>query len=188
MAPRHPGETPLAPGVTIAALQRLLDEEQPDVVRHPAPEIPHITARKRKFMQQQPLRSTPGPQEAPPAGAAPLAVGKLLAWAEAHETRFVARKGEQARTLLRELRGLYAEAEELAQADAEEARLVEQLAELRARKDKLRPTQKRKSPVRDYVPAEVRAWARTAGLDVPAAGTVPNAIVAAWRKATGGAR
>ncbi|WP_329356942.1 hypothetical protein [Streptomyces anulatus] len=175
--------------MTIAALIRLLDEEQPDVRRHPAPEIPQITARKRKFMQQpRPVPSPPGTQEMPPAGAAPLAVGKLLAWAEAHETRFVARKGEQARALLRELRGLYAEAEELAQADAEEQRLVEQLAELRARKDRLRPTQKRKSPVRDYVPAEVRAWARGAGLDVPSAGTVPNAIVAAWREATGGAQ
>ncbi|MFE3400760.1 hypothetical protein [Streptomyces anulatus] len=175
--------------MTIAALNRLLDEEQPDVRRHPAPEIPQITARKRKFMQQpRPVPGPPVPPETPSAGAAPLAVGKLLAWAEAHETRFVARKGEQARALLRELRGLYAEAEELAQADAEEQRLVEQLAELRARKDRLRPTQKRRSPVRDYVPAEVRAWARGAGLAVPSAGTVPNAIVAAWREATGGAQ
>ncbi|WP_274031460.1 hypothetical protein [Streptomyces sp. MMBL 11-1] len=176
--------------MTIAALIRLLDEEQPDVVRHPAPEIPQITSRKRKFMQQQP-RPVPGPpasQETPSAGAAPLAVGKLLAWAEAHETRFVARKGEQARALLRDLRGLYAEAEELAQADAEEQRLVEQLAELRARKDRLRPVQKRKSPARDYVPAEVRAWARGAGLDVPTVGTVPNTIVTAWREVTGGAQ
>lgn len=175
--------------MTIAALNRLLDEEQPDVVRHPAPEIPQITARKRKFMQQlRPVPGPPAPPETSSSGAAPLAVGKLLAWAEAHETRFVARKGEQARALLRELRGLYAEAEELAQADAEEQRLVEQLAELRARKDRLRPTQKRKSPVRDYASAEVRAWARSAGLDVPAVGTVPNRIVAAWREATGGAR
>lgn len=176
--------------MTIAALIRLLDEEQPDVVRHPAPEIPQITARKRKFMQQQPrtVSGPPTPQGQSSAGAAPLAVGKLLAWAEAHETRFVARKGEQARVLLRELRGLYAEAEELAQVDAEEQRLVEQLAELRARKDRLRPTQRRKSPVRDYVPAEVRTWARSAGLDVPAAGTVPNTVVTAWREATGGAQ
>ncbi|MEU2901318.1 hypothetical protein ABZ771_00245 [Streptomyces globisporus] len=175
--------------MTIAALHRLLDEEQPDVVRHPAPEIPQITARKKKSMQQpRPVPGPPAPQGQSSAGAAPLAVGKLLAWAEAHETRFVARKGEQARVLLRELRGLYAEAEELAQADAEEQRLLGELADLRARKDRLRPTQKRKSPVRDYVPAEVRTWARGAGLDVPAAGTVPNAIVAAWREATGGAQ
>ncbi|MEV6437264.1 Lsr2 family DNA-binding protein [Streptomyces anulatus] len=175
--------------MTIAALNRLLDEEQPDVVRHPAPEIPQITARKRKPMQQpRPVPGPPAPQETSSAGAAPLAVGKLLAWAEAHETRFVARKGAQARALLRELRGLYAEAEELVQVDAEEQRLLGQLAELRARKGRLHPSQKRKSPVRDYVPAEVRAWAKNAGLDVPAAGTVPNRIVAAWREATGGAR
>ncbi|MFJ8863643.1 hypothetical protein ACIRD8_35150 [Streptomyces sp. NPDC102451] len=173
--------------MTIAALQRLLDEELPDVPRHPAPEIPHITAEKRKFMQQP--RPVPGPrtsQEAPTGGAAPLPVGKLLAWAEGHQAKLIVRKGEQARALLRELRGLYAKDEELAEVAAEEQRLERQLAELRSRKEQLRPTPRR-SPTRDYVPAEVRAWARSAGVDVPAIGTVPKAVVEAWREATGGA-
>ncbi|MFD5041990.1 histone-like nucleoid-structuring protein Lsr2 [Streptomyces sp. NPDC058377] len=137
---------------------------------------------------QQP-RPVPGPrtpQEAPTGGAAPLAVGKLLAWAEAHETRFVARKGEQARLLLRELRGLYAQAEELAQADAEERRLEEQLAELRARKDKLRPRRKTSAP--GYDQAAVRAWARGAGHEVADRGSIPASVVDAWREATGGAQ
>lgn len=179
----------MAPGVvTIAALQQLLEEELPDVPRHPAPQIPH-TARKRQTMLQQP-RPVPGPRaplEAPTAGTTPLPVGKLIARAEKHPTRTVARKGEQARALLSELRTLYAADEELAQVDAEEQRLQQQLADLRARKAELRP-KTRKAPARDYVPAEVRAWARTAGMDVPAIGTVPKAIVQAWREATGGAR
>lgn len=167
--------------MTVAALQRLLDEELPDVPRHPAPPIPH-TARKRQTMQQsRPVLGPRVPQEAPPA-APPLPVGKLIAWAEQHATRSVARKGEQARALLLELRTLHATDEELAQVDAEEQRLVQQLADLRARKEKLRPAQ-RKAPARDYVPAEVRAWARAAGMAVPAIGTVPNAIVKAWREA-----
>lgn len=171
--------------MTIAALQRLLDEELPDVPRHPAPPIPH-TARKRQTM----LQPVPGPripQEAPAAAAPPIQVGRLIAWAEQHPTRTVARKGAQARALLRDLRTAYAEAEELAQADAEEQRLVQQLAELRARKGQLRPTA-RKSPARDYIPAEVRTWARSTGMDVPAIGTVPKRIVQAWREATGGAQ
>ncbi|MFJ8883635.1 hypothetical protein ACIRJR_09495 [Streptomyces sp. NPDC102402] len=169
--------------MTIAALQRLLAEEQPDIVRHPAPEIPHITRRKRKTMQQ----SVPGPrspEQSPFAGTA----GALIAWASQHTDKTISRLGKEAHTALGELRARKAGEEELIQVDAEEARLVEQLAEVRARKDKLRPTQKRKSPTRDYVPAEVRAWARKAGLDVPAAGTVPNRIVDAWRGATGGAQ
>lgn len=181
--------------MTIAALRRLLEEELPDVPRHPAPLIPH-TARKRQTMQQQP-RPVPGPQIAQhesritnhvPTAAAetPIPIGRVIAWAEQHPTRAVARKGEQARALLGELRQLHAADEELTAADAEEQRLVQQLAELRARKEKLRPTTRRKQAARDYVPAEVRAWARANGRDVPAIGTLPRPIVQAWREAQTG--
>lgn len=171
--------------MTIAALRQLLDEEQPDVPRHPAPRIPHITARKRKPMQQQsPVPAPRGPQPSPPAGTAAPSVGKLLAWAEAHETRFVARKGEQARALLRELRGLYAEAEELTQADAEEQRLVQQLEAIRARKDRLRPRRKTSAP--GYDQAVVRVWAREHGHRVSDRGSIPASVVEAWRAAQAG--
>jgi hypothetical protein len=138
-------------------------------------------------MQPSPVPGPRTPQETPTSSAAPLQVGKLLAWAEAHETRFVARKGEQARALLRELRGLYAEAEEIAQADAEEQRLVQQLAELRARKDRLRPRRRTSAP--GYDQAVVRAWARDNGHAVSDRGSIPTAVVDAWRAAqAGGAR
>ncbi|MFE2021331.1 hypothetical protein ACFW9O_25115 [Streptomyces sp. NPDC059499] len=170
--------------MTIAALQRLLDEELPDVPRYPAPQIPH-TARKRQAMQSSPIPGPRSTQQAPSAGIPVLPIGKVIAWAEQHGTKAVARKGVQARALLAELRALYAADEELAQADIEEQRLLQQLADIRARKEKLRPTQ-RKAPARDYVPADVRAWARAAGLDVPTIGTVPNTIVQAWREAQAG--
>ena len=171
--------------MTIAALRALLDDAQPDVPRHPAPQIPQIAARKRKIMNQS--SPVPGPrstQEAPSAGQAPLAVGALIAWAIAHDTKSVARKGIQARELLAELRGLYADAERIAKADAEEQRLLQALAAVRARKEQLRP--KRKTSGVDQ--AAVRAWARANGHTVPDRGNVPAAIVAAWRGATGGAR
>ncbi|MFD3654364.1 histone-like nucleoid-structuring protein Lsr2 [Streptomyces sp. NPDC058620] len=172
--------------MTIAALHRLLDEELPDVPRHPAPLIPH-TARKRQAMQQQPS-PIPGPRITPPAlstGAPPVPIGKVIAWAEQHPTRTVARKGEQARALLLELRALHSSAEEIAQADAEEQRLQEQLDAIRARKAALLP-KKRKAPNTDYNQGEVRSWARGRGLDVPARGTIPAAIVQAWREAQAG--
>ncbi|MFS0698306.1 histone-like nucleoid-structuring protein Lsr2 [Streptomyces nitrosporeus] len=128
-------------------------------------------------------------QQTPPASAAaPLPVGKLLAWAEAHDIKAVARKGAQARDLLRELRGLYAQDEQLAEAEAEEQRLLQQLEEVRGLQKRLRPraARTRRSPVRDYVQADVRSWARAAGLSVPATGTVPTTIVDAWRAAQAG--
>ncbi|MFC9247778.1 histone-like nucleoid-structuring protein Lsr2 [Streptomyces sp. NPDC057136] len=123
-----------------------------------------------------------GQQQAPPVGAVSLPVGKLLAWAEAHDTKFVARKGEQARTLLRELRGLYAKAEEIAQADAEEQRLLDQLAELRDRREQLRPRRKSSG----YDQAVVREWAKANGHTVSGRGSIPASVVQAWREAQAG--
>ncbi|WP_299542070.1 histone-like nucleoid-structuring protein Lsr2 [uncultured Streptomyces sp.] len=172
--------------MTIAALLLLLDQEQPDVRRHPAPPIPH-TARKRQHMQSSPFTGPREPQQPQTTGPVQISVGQLLAWAEKHTTKTVARKGEQARTLLGELRQLHAADAELAAADAEEQRLVAELAAVRARKEELRP--KRKSPAPRYDQAAVRAWARKAGLPVPDRGSLPAAVVDAWRAATaGGAR
>lgn len=159
--------------MTIAALRRLIDEEH-------AVAPPQITARKRKPMPQQPT--------APSAGAAaPLPVGQLLAWAEAHDTRYVVRKAEQARLLLRELRGLYAKDEQRAEADAEEQRLLQQLEDVRARKEQLRP--RRKSSAPGYDQTTVRAWARKNGYTVADRGSIPGPVVEAWRASqSGGAR
>ncbi|MFJ2701858.1 histone-like nucleoid-structuring protein Lsr2 [Streptomyces sp. NPDC087428] len=130
----------------------------------------------------------PQPPTLPSAGATvSLPVGQLLAWAEAHDTKFVVRKAQQARLLLRELRGLYAKDEERAEADAEEQRLLKQLEEVRARKEQLRP--RRKSSPTGYDQTTVRAWARANGYSVADRGSIPGPVVEAWRASqTGGAR
>lgn len=168
--------------MTIAALHRLLDEELPDVPRHPAPLIPH-TARKRQIMQQQP---SPVPAPRTPA-ASPLAgtTGALIAWAAQHPDKTVARLGEQVHTALTELRSRKAVDDEFAQADAEEQDLQRRLAAVQARKAELRPKKKPATP-RDHDPAEVRAWARGQGIDVTNIGRVPRDVVDAWRAAQAG--
>lgn len=163
--------------MTIAALHALLDEKQP--------EVPHLTARKRKTMNQPPVPAPRPAQEAPSADEAPLPVGQLLAWAIAHPTKGVARKGVQVRELLAQLRTVRAEAERMAQAEAEEQRLLRQLEAVRARKEQLRA---RKKPTPGVDQAAVREWARANGHDVPARGRVPAPVVQAWHEATGGAR
>ena len=137
-------------------------------------------------MSDQTVPAPHRPQQAPPAGLTPIPIGKLLSWARQHPSRTVVRKAERVHALLAELRAYHAADEEIAQAAAEEERLLQQLAAVRARKEQLRP--KRKSPVRDYDQAEVRAWARAHGHNVSEIGTVPNTVVAAWREATGGAQ
>ncbi|MFJ6438510.1 histone-like nucleoid-structuring protein Lsr2 [Streptomyces sp. NPDC091416] len=176
-----------AAGMTIAALQQLLAEEQPDVPRHPAPRIPQIIARKRKSMSAQP--PVPGPrtpQAAPSAGLTVATTGALITWAEKHPTKSIARKGQQARELLQELRELQAADEQLAQAEADEQRLLRELEAVRARREQLRP--KRKAVRRDYDQGEVRAWATSQGLAVPSRGQIPKAVLQAWREQNGGAR
>ncbi|MGQ4486866.1 histone-like nucleoid-structuring protein Lsr2 [Streptomyces sp. SAS_281] len=130
------------------------------------------------------LNSVPSPrpsQGTPSTGEVPLPVGKLISWAVDHDVKGVARKGEQVRTLLAELRALYADAEQIAQADAEEQQLLQQLKAVRARKEQLRP--RRKASGIDQ--AAVRAWARKNGHTVPNRGNVPGDVVQAWRAATG---
>ncbi|MGW2591980.1 Lsr2 family DNA-binding protein [Streptomyces sp. NPDC001515] len=174
--------------MTIAALRALLDEELPDVPRHPAPQH---NARKRKRMNQQPA---PGPRPAQDTTHSydepPLSTGALIAWAIAHSTKSIARKGVQARELLAELRTLRADAERIAQADAEEQRLLEALAAVRARKEQLRPRRKTTAPgTATATQAAVRAWARSKGLPVAERGSIPASVVEAWKAAQdGGAR
>lgn len=171
--------------MTIAALRRLLDEEMPDVTRHPAPQIPQIIARKRKHMTES-LAPRPS-QAAPSAGLTVATTGALIAWAEMHPTKSVARKGEQARALLRELRELQTAEEELTKAEAEEQRLLQQLQVVRARREQLRPRRKTQAAP-GYDQAAVRAWAREHGHTVADRGSVPAPVVEAWRAAqTGGA-
>ncbi|MGW0545275.1 Lsr2 family DNA-binding protein [Streptomyces griseoincarnatus] len=165
--------------MTIAALQALIDEELPGIPRHPAPNIPrtHFSA-KDTTMTTSPVPQL-RPADPPPAEAAPIAVGALIAWAHAHSDKAVRRLGDQVHFALGELRTRHQKEEELTRVAAEEAELEERLAEVRARKAQLAP---RGKPVRDYAPAAVRAWARTEGLTVPDRGQIPAAVLTAWRE------
>ncbi|MFI7239320.1 histone-like nucleoid-structuring protein Lsr2 [Streptomyces cyaneofuscatus] len=166
--------------MTIAALWALIDEELPGIPRHPAPRIPrtHFSA-KDTTMTTSPVPQ-PRPADPPPAEAAPIAVGALIAWAHAHSDKAVRRLGDQVHFALGELRTRHQGEQELAKVAAEEAELEERLAAVRARKAELAP--KRKAPTRDYDPAEVRTWARAEGLPVPDRGQIPAAVLAAWRE------
>ncbi|MEV6477650.1 histone-like nucleoid-structuring protein Lsr2 [Streptomyces sp. NPDC051657] len=124
--------------------------------------------------QPVPADRTPYPTETTPAST----TSGLIAWALGHSDRTVRRHGEQAHDALGWLRTRHTADQELAKADAEEKELEERLAAVRARKAQLAPKGK---PVRDYVPAAVRAWARSQGLPVPDKGQIPATVLTAWR-------
>ncbi|MEU0522737.1 Lsr2 family DNA-binding protein [Streptomyces niveus] len=163
--------------MTIAALRALIAEELPHIRRLPAPRLParHFSAKETEPVNT--TTTTPA-ESAPTADPAPLPVGKLLAWAASHPDRTLRDHAEKARTSLDALRERHAAAEELARISTETAELEQRLAQLRARETELNPKRK----TRDYDLAEVRAWARSEGMTVPARGRVPGAVVTAWRE------
>jgi hypothetical protein len=113
-----------------------------------------------------------------------IPVGQLLAWGDQHADAEVQDQAARARIALHGLRQRHAADQELAAIDSEEEQLAKRLAELRERKAELAPA-KAKKPRKhvDYPAAEVRAWARGQGIDCPATGRVPKAVVDAWRAA-----
>ncbi|MEU2380383.1 Lsr2 family DNA-binding protein [Streptomyces misionensis] len=112
-------------------------------------------------------------------------VAALLAWAAAHDDPKVRADGEKAAAVLTALRERRTVDAELERISSEESQLEERLAELRARKNTLRPQPagaKRKRQERDYDPSTVRAWARENGHAVPARGQIPKKVLDAWRQ------
>jgi hypothetical protein len=165
--------------MTIAALQRLLDEELPHVRRLPAPRLnlPYWSAKEHDTMTD-----TDRPDAPPTPSGDTLA--DTLAWAHHHTDPDVQALGEQSRVALA---ALY----ERRDRDAELARIQKELAEVDARAEQLRarqaelvPAVKRRGkarPQRDYDPGEVRTWARAHGYQVPDRGVIPTAALTAWR-------
>jgi hypothetical protein len=173
--------------VTIAALRRLLDQEQPDVPRHPAPRV------KRRAPKEPTVHETPAitpaaaePQPEKPAAVEPgtlppvRSISDLLDWAERHHDAALRKHATAARQALAVIQQRHAVDAELEKVLREAAQLRERLAELDARAKELKqPAAKAK---RDYDPATVRAWAQQAGVKCPAFGVVPKAVVQAWRE------
>ncbi|MGW3025833.1 Lsr2 family DNA-binding protein [Streptomyces sp. NPDC001221] len=170
--------------MTIAALRRLLDEIDtqggPDAARHNRLNLPDEGT-------SEPMNTTVHAAQA--ASPDQLPVGKLLAWGDAHLDPEIQDQAARARAALVGLRQRYAADQELTAITTEAERLEKRLAELRARKDELVPAKPkaRKRAASDHEPAVVRAWARENGVDCPAMGRVPKAVVDAWRQATGNA-
>ncbi|KRV48799.1 hypothetical protein AQ490_23305 [Wenjunlia vitaminophila] len=169
--------------MTIAALLRLLQEDQPDVPRHPAPPLPrrHFTAKETPTVH---TATQPTPAQPPAATPPSIPVGKLLAWGDAHPDPDVQDQAARARVALAGLRQRHAHDEELAALATEKEHLEERLAALRAREAELAPPRRRRRTA-DYDTAAVRAWAAGAGVHCPPRGRVPKTVVDAWRHATG---
>ncbi|MFG2993977.1 hypothetical protein ACGFZK_32580 [Streptomyces sp. NPDC048257] len=126
------------------------------------------------------------PREEPPA--VPNAV-ELLAWGTRHEAAAVRRHAERALDALESLHARHKDETELLRISGEVDALEQRMTRLRSRQAELKGSKgTRRSPTRDYVPAEVRAWARQAGVGCPPNGTVPKPVLAQWRAATGRAQ
>lgn len=175
--------------MTIAALQQLLDDELPHVRRPPAPRLnlPRWSAKEYPDMTTTAEPPTTEPAEFNPAHVIATELGDLVAWGDAHTDTEVQALAAQALATVTELY-------ERRQRDAELATVDKELAELEARAEALRARQAQLQPAKparkarghvDYPAAEVRAWAREAGLQCPATGRVPAAIVEAWRNRHG---
>lgn len=169
--------------MTIAALQRLLQEEQPDVVRHPAPRL----NRRRPRPSQDPAMDIPTARPQPAAIELPdKHLAELLLWAAQHDDPAVVTHGDQARAAVNALTERRRHDVELSLVIDEAAELEQRLTELRARQAELQPAPTRGKARRDYDPATVRAWARANGHTVPDRGQIPKTAMAAWRARSAG--
>lgn len=168
--------------VTIAALRRLLDAEQPDVPRHPAPR-PKRRAPKETTVTETATPTPAAPQQptaVQPEPPAPVrSISDLIDWAERHPEAALRKHATAARQALAVIQQRHAVDAELEKVLREAAQLRDRLGELDARAKKLKTPGKSQ---RDYDPATVRAWAQQAGVKCPAYGVVPKAVVQAWRE------
>jgi hypothetical protein len=173
--------------VTIAALRQLLDEIDtqggPEAARH---NRLHLTEDRPTEGTTEPMStestaSTPTAQ----ATAEALPVGQLMAWGDEHPDTDVQDQAARGRVILAGLRKRYADDLELSAITTEAEQLEKRLAELRSRQQEIAPV-KAKAPRRkvDYDSRAVRAWARETGVDCPATGRVPKAVVDQWTAAT----
>lgn len=176
--------------VTIAALRQLLDAEQPEIPRHPAPRTP------RRAPKEKPVPTTPTPAPVAtelekleatvqPKQLAPVrGIGELIDWAAQHKDAGIRKHAGQARTALDAIQRRHAADTELQRVTSEADELRQRLAELDARAKQLgAPAGKAKAKVqRDYDGAIVRTWAKERGIPCPGFGQIPKAVLTAWRE------
>ncbi|MGW2580814.1 hypothetical protein ACWCYZ_05655 [Streptomyces virginiae] len=132
------------------------------------------------------------PEAAP---AVPDAVA-LLAWGTGHPAAQVRQFADRALTALEALQVRHRREAEIERVTSRMDKLQQELNRLAEAKAQLTGksspkaarTTARTAPVRDYEPAEVRAWARKAGVACAPVGIVPEPVLAQWRAATGRAQ
>lgn len=185
--------------VTIRALHNLLDEidaqggpqaardnrlrlpsEEPAMATAPEPAAPAPAV--RAVPSDPPAPADTGQVKRPSEA---LPIGRLLKWAEDHDDADIQATAQRTRADLTGLRNRYDTDHELARLATETEGLEKQLAELRARQAELAPPKPRKRGAPDPDGVAARAWAKETGVDCPATGRVPKAVVDAWRAATG---
>jgi hypothetical protein len=162
-----------APAAAIAALRDHLDQLD-------APEVESAPTEGTSAMDG--TIPTPRPAE-PTLHPVPLPVGKLLAWAADHSDAKIRKLAVQARDAVDTLRARHHTEQQVKSIDEEAAALEARLAQLKEQKAAITPVKKPAAVTRDYEPADVRAWAATAGIDVPTHGRVPQTVVDSWRAA-----
>ncbi|MGA4896714.1 WhiB family transcriptional regulator [Streptomyces griseoincarnatus] len=148
--------------------------------------VPKRKRRPTSAVERTSPPMTTTPASSPSEIAEALPVDQLLEWGDAHSDPEVQDQAARARAALVGLRRRHAAEAELTAITSEAEQLEQRLAELRARQAELTPakkTAKKQAVQRDYEPATVRAWAKDNGVDCPATGRVPKAVVEAWRAA-----
>lgn len=132
------------------------------------------------------VNESPAIPPAPPADTEKLPIGQLLKWGNEHADPDIREQAARAFEDLAGLRRRHAAEQELKAITTQAEDLEKRLAELRAREAELAPPKPKKTRARkpvDYPAGEVRAWAKNNGVDCPAVGRVPKAVVDAWRAA-----
>jgi len=110
-----------------------------------------------------------------------MTIDELLAAAEGHELQKIRLAGVRIRASIGQLRNDLAADTARSQAQAEVKRLRAELAAAEAKlRGAVQPTSTAANP--EYPAA--RAWARDNGIDCPAKGRVPRAVMDAWKAAT----
>ncbi|MFE5675080.1 hypothetical protein ACFQ7B_07680 [Streptomyces erythrochromogenes] len=153
-------------GVELSAVERIITAHQNDVAAHRG--------------------GTPAPPRQAPAAvsvsSATLDAADLLSWAADHPSPSIRTAGVRASAALEVLQNRRRQDAELEGVTSNMKELEARLEKLRARAAEIRDGQKtRQVKPRDYVPAEVRAWAHAKGIRCPVAGVVPASVVDAWR-------
>ncbi|WP_030387048.1 Lsr2 family protein [Streptomyces sp. NRRL S-241] len=160
------------------------DQQIADQTRAALDDVTAILDTHKNLVARGAIRQPEAPAAVPDAVA-------LLAWGTGHPAAQVRQYADRALTALESLQARHQKEAEIERVTSRMDKLQQELTRLAETKAALTGKSgatARTAPVRDYVPAEVRAWAREAGVFCPPNGIVPKPVLAQWRAATGRAQ